>query len=77
MLIGCNVGTIAYLTSNSKMTDAGFFKVICVLFLYFFIHQGTNTDQDSRFTDKKKKLLKSMKFGDNLNEKVGAHSLRY
>ncbi|VDM30715.1 unnamed protein product [Hydatigera taeniaeformis] len=32
--------------------------------------QGTNTDQDSRFADKKKKLLKSMKFGDNLNEKV-------
>ncbi|VDD81508.1 unnamed protein product [Mesocestoides corti] len=39
------------------MTDAGFFK-------------GTSTDQDSRFADKKKKLMKSMKFGDNLNQKV-------
>ncbi|VDL41549.1 unnamed protein product [Hymenolepis diminuta] len=39
------------------MTDAGFFK-------------GTNTEQDSRFADKKKKLLKSMKFGENLSEKV-------
>ncbi|KAM7532656.1 hypothetical protein Aperf_G00000130757 [Anoplocephala perfoliata] len=39
------------------MTDAGFFK-------------GTNTEQDSRFADKRKKLLKSMKFGDNLSEKV-------
>ncbi|KAL5971356.1 Serine/arginine repetitive matrix protein 1 [Taenia solium] len=57
MVIGCKVGGVAFLTSNFKMTDAGFFK-------------GTNTDQDSRFTDKKKKLLKSMKFGDNLNEKV-------
>ncbi|VDO00262.1 unnamed protein product [Rodentolepis nana] len=39
------------------MTDAGFFK-------------GTNTEQDSRFADKKKKLLKSMKFEENLSAKV-------
>merc|ERR1712071_415546 len=41
----------------SIMTDAGFFK-------------GTSADQDNRFADKKKKLLKSMKFADGLDKKV-------
>lgn len=39
------------------MTDAGFFK-------------GTSADQDSRFSDKNKKLMKSMKFADNLEKKI-------
>jgi hypothetical protein len=39
------------------MTDAGFFK-------------GTSADQDSRFSDKNKKLMKTMKFADNLEKKV-------
>ncbi|TPP60115.1 hypothetical protein FGIG_08916 [Fasciola gigantica] len=39
------------------MTDAGFFK-------------GTSTEQDARFSDKKKKLMKTMKFGENLSQKV-------
>jgi serine/arginine repetitive matrix protein 1 len=39
------------------MTDAGFFK-------------GTSADQDSRFSDKNKKLMKSMKFADNIDRKV-------
>ncbi|CAH8587513.1 unnamed protein product [Dicrocoelium dendriticum] len=39
------------------MTDAGFFK-------------GTSAEQDARFADKKKKLMKTMKFGDNLSQKV-------
>uniref|UniRef100_A0A8W8JKZ5 PWI domain-containing protein n=1 Tax=Magallana gigas TaxID=29159 RepID=A0A8W8JKZ5_MAGGI len=39
------------------MTDAGFFK-------------GTTADQDNRFSDKKKKLMKSMKFNDGLEKKV-------
>ncbi|KAL7056265.1 hypothetical protein AAHC03_020817 [Spirometra sp. Aus1] len=46
------------------MTDAGFFK-------------GTSADQDSRFADKKKKLLKSMEFGDNLNKKRITELLTY
>ncbi|KAG8237885.1 hypothetical protein J437_LFUL017628 [Ladona fulva] len=40
-----------------KMTDAGFFR-------------GTSAEQDNRFSDKEKKLLKQMKFGDNLSRKV-------
>jgi serine/arginine repetitive matrix protein 1 len=39
------------------MTDAGFFK-------------GTSADQDSRFSDKNKKLMKTMKFADNIDKKV-------
>ncbi|KAK0426246.1 hypothetical protein QR680_009603 [Steinernema hermaphroditum] len=39
------------------MGDAGFYR-------------GTNSDQDIRFTDKEKKLLKSMKFENNLEAKV-------
>lgn len=39
------------------MTDAGFFK-------------GTSADQDSRFSDKNKKLMKTLKFADNLDKKV-------
>lgn len=32
--------------------------------------QGTNQEQDTRFSDKEKKLMKQMKFGDCLNRKV-------
>ncbi|OWA50970.1 putative Serine/arginine repetitive matrix protein 1 [Hypsibius exemplaris] len=39
------------------MTDAGFFR-------------GTNSEQDTRFSDKHKKLMKTMKFADVLSEKV-------
>lgn len=39
------------------MTDAGFFR-------------GTSADQDNRFSNKNKKLLKQLKFSDVLNNKV-------
>ncbi|VDM28836.1 unnamed protein product [Toxocara canis] len=39
------------------MGDAGFYR-------------GTSCDQDSRFTDKERKLLKQMRFEDALEEKV-------
>lgn len=39
------------------MTDAGFFR-------------GTSTEQDNRFSDKEKKLLKTIKFADNVTKKV-------
>jgi len=39
------------------MADAGFFR-------------GTSADQDNRFSDKEKKLLKSMKFEDILSTKI-------
>lgn len=39
------------------MTDAGFFR-------------GTSAEQDNRFSDKHKKLLKQMKFSDSLSLKV-------
>ena len=32
--------------------------------------QGTSADQDNRFSDKEKKLLKQMKFEDALSTKV-------
>lgn len=32
--------------------------------------QGTSADQDTRFSDKEKKLLKQMKFSESLNAKV-------
>lgn len=35
-----------------------------------FISQGTSADQDTRFSDKEKKLLKQMKFSESLNAKV-------
>ena len=39
------------------MTDAGYYR-------------GTTADQDNRFQDKEKKLMKTLKFSDNLNEPV-------
>lgn len=45
------------------MTDAGFFK-------------GTSADQDSRFSDKNKKLMKTMKFADNIDKKVDMKKIR-
>lgn len=39
--------------------------------IYPFLHnQGTTQQQDTRFSDKEKKLLKQMKFGDVLNKRV-------
>merc|ERR1712178_106045 len=42
---------------KTKMADAGFFK-------------GTNADQDSRFANKNKKLMKTMKFAPGVEKKV-------
>ncbi|KAK8777668.1 hypothetical protein V5799_028987 [Amblyomma americanum] len=39
------------------MTDAGFFR-------------GTSAEQDNRFTDKQKKLLKQLRFHDVLTKRV-------
>ncbi|EEC15776.1 serine/arginine regulated nuclear matrix protein, putative, partial [Ixodes scapularis] len=35
-----------------------------------FCRQGTSAEQDNRFTDKQKKLLKQLKFHDVLNKRV-------
>jgi len=45
------------------MTDAGFFR-------------GTNADQDKRFSDKEKKLMKSMKFEDSLLKKIDMSKIK-
>lgn len=34
------------------------------------LQKGTTTEQDSRFADKRKKLMKTMKFPSNLDQKV-------
>ena len=37
----------------------------------FYVHvQGTNSEQDARFFNKQKKLLKTMKFPSNIGTKV-------
>jgi len=41
---------------------------ICSFNILF--QKGTSADQDSRFSDKNKKLMKTMKFADNLDQKV-------
>lgn len=41
-----------------------------MMLLKIFFCQGTSTDQDNRFADKKKKLMKTMKFPDNVDKKV-------
>ena len=57
------------------MTDAGFFRVSNSYFvlnfeIYFVIFQGTSAEQDNRFSDKQKKLLKQLKFNEILTQKV-------
>lgn len=46
-----------YITRDSIMTDAGFFR-------------GTSAEQDNRFSNKNKKLMKTMSFSEHLNLKV-------
>lgn len=48
---------ILCLWSQDQMGDAGFYR-------------GTTSEQDGRFTDKEKKLLKTMKFEETLDQKV-------
>ena len=45
-------------------------SLVLTNFILSLILQGTTTDQDARFSDKEKKLLKTMKFEDNLGVKV-------
>jgi len=45
------------------MTDAGFFR-------------GTSADQDNRFSDKEKKLLKQMKFDESLATKIDIKKIK-
>ena len=57
------------------MADAGFFRVRDgnrnqQSRFDISLSQGTSSDQDNRFSDKEKKLLKTMKFEDNLVKKV-------
>lgn len=46
------------------------FPINAHLTLDSLIPQGTSMEQDSRFYNKDKKLLKSMKFPPNINKKV-------
>lgn len=45
------------------MTDAGYYR-------------GTTADQDTRFQDKNKKLMKTLKFSDTLNEPVDMRKVK-
>lgn len=46
------------------MTDAGYYR-------------GTAADQDTRFQDKQKKLLKTLKFSDSLAEPVDMRKVNH
>ena len=46
-----------------RMTDAGYYR-------------GTTADQDTRFGDKTKKLMKTLKFSDQLNEPVDMRKVK-
>merc|ERR1711962_333289 len=48
--------------SNASMADAGFFR-------------GTSYDQDNRFANKQKKLMKNMKFAPILDKKVSTSKI--
>lgn len=45
------------------MTDAGFFR-------------GTSTEQDSRFSDKNKKLMKTMNFAESVDKKIDMKKIK-
>ncbi len=58
------------------MADAGFYRVNkYALFSIKVLFKGTSFDQDSRFTDKQRKLLKQMRFEKSLETKVGVVAL--
>merc|ERR1711990_541547 len=48
---------------SNRMTDAGYYR-------------GTTADQDTRFGDKTKKLMKTLKFSDQLNEPVDMRKVK-
>jgi len=48
---------------SNRMTDAGYYR-------------GTTADQDTRFGDKTKKLMKTLKFSDQLNETVDMRKVK-
>lgn len=45
-------------------------SLFCVRAHFVGFFRGTSTDQDRRFSDKEKKLLKTLKFPPEFNEKV-------
>lgn len=63
------------------MGDAGFFRVSylckckCQCTCANEIFQGTSTDQDGRFGDKNRKLMKQLKFENVLEQKVNSFGL--
>lgn len=57
------------------MYTVSLFQNVCTGFMssgsiLWNVSQGTTTEQDNRFSDKEKKLLKQMKFGDCLSQRV-------
>lgn len=47
------------------------------IYLEFCFLQGTTAEQDNRFSDKEKKLLKQMKFDNNLQKPVSSLLLKH
>ena len=45
-------------------------QILLLYTLFISISQGTTAQQDTRFSDKKKKLMKTMKFAEGLDQKV-------
>ena len=71
-----------FLSRKEKLTFIlSFARFLCFLVLTspliwgVLFPQGTSAEQDNRFLDKQKKLLKSMRFDDVLNKKVSRCNL--
>lgn len=44
--------------------------LLCSVIYLYVCHQGTSAEQDNRFSNKQKKLLKQLKFAECLDKKV-------
>ena len=54
---------------------SSFTKFLCI-FIISSMFQGTSADQDNRFSDKEKKLLKQMKFEESLTTKIDTKKVK-
>lgn len=58
----------------SIQVSSVFCHILCILSIqvasWLCIIQGTSSDQDNRFTDKNKRLMRTMRFADAIAKKV-------
>lgn len=59
----------------SLLSYYSFYQFRVITLRLFSLEQGTSADQDTRFSNKMKKLLKSQKFAPELDITVSVHSI--